>query len=378
MSPVTAVTGYGLRVSATSYTEAGVKGQGEALGSIQRHLGPTLSLPTNAEVLTRFGQYASVLKVSDDLAIAISTDGVGTKTIVASAMERYDTIGFDCVAMNVNDVICVGARPFALVDYLGVNTLDPSMTEEILRGLGAAAKEAGVAVPGGELAQLPEVIGSDGRSEGDPAAFDLVGTCIGTCHPERLVLGQEVEVGDAVVGIASSGIHSNGLTLARKALLVEGRRQLADEVPELGRSVGEELLQPTEIYVRAVTALWDGGVETHGLVHITSDGFTNLCRLDAEVGYLIDDLPEPQPIFRLIQRTGGIDDTEMYRVFNMGVGFVAIVPASQAEDAVARIQAVGYGARRIGSVNEDAGKVTLAQPGLEGALADGESSFRRI
>jgi phosphoribosylformylglycinamidine cyclo-ligase len=365
-------------VSATSYTEAGVRGQGDALSSIQRHLGPTLSFPTNAQVLTRFGHYASVLKVSDDLAIAISTDGVGTKTIVASTMERYDTIGFDCVAMNVNDIICVGARPFALVDYLGVNTLDPAVTEEILRGLGAAAKEAGVAVPGGELAQLPEVIGSDGRSQGDPTAFDLVGTCIGTCHPERLVLGQEVEVGDAIIGIRSSGIHSNGLTLARKALLVEGRRQLADEVPELGRSVGEELLQPTEIYVRAVTALWDDEIETRGLVHITSDGFTNLCRLEADVGFLIDDLPEPQPIFGLIQRTADIDDTEMYRVFNMGVGFVAIVPADQATRAVDRIQAAGYQAQRIGSVNEDVGKVTLVQPGLVGALTDGESTFQPI
>ena len=364
-------------MSATSYTDAGVRGQGDALSSIQRHLGPTLTFPSNAEVITRFGQYASVCKINDDLAIAISTDGVGSKTIVASTLGRYDTIGYDCVAMNVNDIICVGARPFAMVDYLGVHTLDASMTEEILRGLGGAAKEAGIAIPGGELAQLPEVIGSDGKSEGDPTAFDLVGTCIGTCHPDKLVLGQDIEVGDAIIGIASSGIHSNGLTLARKALLVEGRRQLADEVDELGRSVGEELLQPTEIYVRAVTALWDYGIETRGLVHITSDGFTNLCRLDAEVGYDIDALPEPQPIFKLIQSVGGIEDAEMYRVFNMGIGFVVITPASQLDGALEQLRQTGYEVHRIGTVDDRRGQVTLRSVGLVGTLADGESAFSR-
>ena len=364
-------------MTATSYTEAGVRGQGDALSSIQRHLGPTLTFPSNAEVLTRFGQYASVLKINDDLAIAISTDGVGSKTIVASTLGRYDTIGYDCVAMNVNDIICVGATPFAMVDYLGVHTLDPAVTEEILRGLGGAAKEAGIAIPGGELAQLPEVIGSDGKGPGDPTAFDLVGTCVGTCHPDKLVLGQDIRVGDAIIGIASSGIHSNGLTLARKALLVEGRRQLSDEVDELGRSVGEELLQPTEIYVRAVTGLWEEGIETRGLVHITSDGFTNLCRLDAEVGYDIHDLPEPQPIFKLIQRTAGIEDAEMYRVFNMGVGFVVITPAEQGDDALERLRQSGYRAQRIGTVDDRAGRVTMGPVGLVGTLEDGESSFSK-
>lgn len=364
-------------MSATSYTAAGVQGQGDALGSIQRHLGPTLAFPSNAEVLTRFGQYASVLKVSDDLAIAISTDGVGSKTIVASTLGRYDTIGYDCVAMNVNDIICVGARPVAMVDYLGVHTLDPAIADEILRGLGGAAKEAGIAIPGGELAQLPEVIGSDGKSEGDPTAFDLVGTSIGTCHPDKLVLGQDIEVGNAIIGIASSGIHSNGLTLARKALLVDGARQLADEVDELGRSVGEELLEPTEIYVRAITGLWDEGIETRGLVHITSDGFTNLCRLDAEVGYDIDDLPEPQPIFKLIQRVGRIEDAEMYRVFNMGVGFVVITPSDQLDRGLERLRQSGYSAQKIGTVDDNRGRVTLRPLDLVGTLSDGESSFSR-
>ena len=358
-----------------SYEKAGVQGQSDALTSIVRHLGPTLGLPENGEVLTRFGQYASVIKVAPDLAIAISTDGVGSKTILASALDRYDTIGFDCIAMNVNDVICVGATPFAMVDYLGVNTLDARRADEILRGLGAAAKEAGIAIPGGELAQLPEVIGSDGTGPGDATAFDLVGTCVGTVHPDKVILGEAVRPGDAILGVLSSGIHSNGLTLARRVLLAGGAYRVHQEVSELGRSVGEELLQPTEIYVRAATALWAAGIETRGLAHITSDGFTNLCRLDAEVGYRIESMPELPAIFGLIQRTGGIEAAEMFRVFNMGVGFVVIVPDEQRTTALGIIGAAGYGALRLGEVTDEPGVVTIVPEGLTGALAGGESRF---
>ena len=362
-------------MTAGSYEQAGVRGQGEALSSIERHLGPTLSLPPGAELLTRFGQYASVLKVTDELAIAISTDGVGSKTIVASAMDRYDTIGFDCMAMNVNDVICVGATPIAMVDYLGVHTLDSRRADEILRGLGAAAKEAGVAVPGGELAQLPEVIGSDGQGPGDPKAFDLVGTCIGPVHPDRVVLGQDIEVGDAIIGIHSSGIHSNGLTLARRVLLDQGGYDLDEEIGVLGRALGEELLQPTEIYVRAVVDLWAGGIDTRGLVHITSDGFANLCRLEAEVGYAIEELPPTPAIFKLIKDVGEISDAEMFRVFNMGIGFVVVVPNAESDAAVDSITASGYRAKRIGTVTNDAGVVRLEPVGLVGGLESGESGF---
>jgi phosphoribosylformylglycinamidine cyclo-ligase len=362
-------------VSATDYEDAGVRGQRHALSAVVRYLGPTLGLPADSKVLTRFGQYASVLAVSEDLAIAISTDGVGSKTIVASALERYDTIGYDCVAMNVNDVICVGARPIAMVDYLGVHTLDDRRVEEILAGLGAAAKEAGVAIPGGELAQLPEVIGSNGKGGGDEAAFDLVGACVGTLRPDALVLGLDIEVGDAIIGIASSGIHSNGLTLARRVLLDQGGYGLTEDFEVLGRTLGEELLEPTEIYVRAVVDLWGEGIETRGLVHITGDGLVNLCRLDAEVGFRIEELPEIPAIFKLIREVGNIADEEMYRVFNMGIGFVVIVPHAQADAARQRIDASGYRARRIGEVVPGPRRVELVPVGLTGTMEDGESRF---
>lgn len=364
-------------MSGQSYEGAGVRGQGDALSAVLRHLGPTLTYPQDAEVVTDFGGYASVLRITDEVAIAISTDGVGSKTIVAAAMDRYDTIGFDCMAMNVNDVVCVGARPVAMVDYLGVNTLDAARAEEILRGLGAAAKEAGVAIPGGELAQLPEVIGSDGKTPGDETAFDLVGTCIGVVHPEKVVTGAEVAPGDVLIGIASSGVHSNGLTLARKTLLEGAGYDLGDEIGRLGRALGDELLEPTEIYVRACTALWDAGISTHGLVHVTSDGFTNLCRLDAEVGYRIDSLQPVPEIFGLIQEAGSISDAEMFRVFNMGTGFVVVVPAGSENDALRVMGDAGYRAQRIGEVGDDAGVVEIPERGLRGTLTGGESRFEQ-
>jgi phosphoribosylformylglycinamidine cyclo-ligase len=362
-------------VGAKSYEDAGVAGQGDALSAVVRHLGPTLSLPENVRLLTRFGQYASVLQVTDGLAIAISTDGVGSKTLVASALDRYETIGFDCVAMNVNDVVCVGARPIAMVDYLGVHTLDARRADEILKGLGAAAKEASVAIPGGELAQLPEVIGSDGKVPGDERAFDLVGTCIGTVKPAEIVLGDALAPGDAILGIASSGIHSNGLTLARRVLLDTGGYDLGDFVGVLGRSLGEELLQPTEIYVRAVEALWSAGVSPHGLAHITSDGLVNLCRLSTEVGFSIQSLPEPHAIFRLVQQVGEISPAEMYRVFNMGVGFVVVVADEERATALDAITSAGYDAMVLGEVTSDAGRVALENVGLTGRLENGESVF---
>ncbi|MBA2427702.1 MAG: phosphoribosylformylglycinamidine cyclo-ligase [Actinobacteria bacterium] len=353
------------------YEDAGVGGQRGALAAVTRHLGPTLD---GVKMLTGFGDYASVLALSDELAVAISTDGVGTKTIVAGAMNRYDTIGFDCVAMNVNDVLCVGARPLAMVDYLGVHTLDAGRAGAILEGLGAAAREAGVAVPGGELAQLPEIIGSDGGSPGDPGAFDLVGTCIGTLRPDDLTLGAGVRPGDAIVGIASSGIHSNGLTLARKSLAGAGYGY-GDKVPLLGGLLGEALLEPTAIYVRAITALWDAGIETRGLAHITSDGLCNLCRLHAEVGYIIERLPPAPPIFELIRAAGGIDVTEMYRVFNMGVGFVVIVDRAHLTDALVCMTAAGHVAMDIGTVGDEDGVVRIEPAGIAGRFEGGESRF---
>ncbi|HEY6758954.1 MAG TPA: phosphoribosylformylglycinamidine cyclo-ligase [Baekduia sp.] len=308
------------------------------------------------------GHYASVLKVGANLGIAISTDGVGSKLVVAEQADRLETVGIDCVAMNVNDLVCVGAEPIALVDYLAVEAVDPGRLARIAMGLKVGAEAAGCEIPGGELAVLPELI----KGHPSPGGFDLCATAIGTVALDRLVLGDRIAPGDAVIGVPSSGLHSNGYTLARRALLEEGGLGLDDRPAELdGASVADALLEPTVIYVRAVLDLLASGADVRGLAHITGGGLTNLLRLGA--GCAIESpLPVP-PVFDLIARRGAVTAAEMWEVFNMGCGFVAVVPDDQADAAAAVLAARHPGARRIGTTT-DAHAVTV--PSLDLAYRD--------
>ena len=313
-----------------------------AVGAIVGALG-AIEVPSRQVPLP--GQYASVLRVSDTLGIAFATDGVGSKLVVAEQTGRLETVGIDCVAMNVNDVICVGAEPIALVDYLAVEEPDPERLAAIARGIAVGAQAAGCEVPGGELAVLPELI----RGHPSPHGFDLCASVIGTVRLDAIVTGRQVAPGDAIVGVPSSGLHSNGYTLDRHAL-----RELDydDAPPELGgQTVADVLLEPTLIYVRAVLELLrDDAVDVHGLAHITGGGLDNLNRLRDDVEYRMEDpLPVP-PVFGLVQRLGAVSDEEMRRVFNMGMGFAAVVPEHHA-DAAAEILARHHpGARRVGTV----------------------------
>jgi phosphoribosylformylglycinamidine cyclo-ligase len=279
------------------------------------------------------GHYASVIRLDERTGIALSTDGVGTKLLVAEQVGRYDTVGIDCVAMNVNDVICVGAEPLAMLDYIATERADPDVCRQIGVGLAKGAELAGIEIPGGELAQLGEMV----------RGFDIAGACFGTVPLDAIVDGGEVETGDAVIGLPSSGLHSNGYTLARSAL---GGIPLDDE--RLGRPLGEVLLEPTRIYVSAVRDLMDSGVAVRGLAHITSGGLWNLTRLRAEVGWEIDEpLPVP-PLFALIQERAGVSDDEMHEVFNMGCGFCCIVAAGDEEAALMTLRGHHPEAKRIG------------------------------
>jgi phosphoribosylformylglycinamidine cyclo-ligase len=310
------------------------------------------------------GHYASVLALDDRTGLALATDGVGTKIVVAETLGHFDTVGIDCVAMNANDLVCVGAEPIALLDYLAVEEADEAMLRSIAAGLKAGAEEAGVEIPGGELAQAPELI----RGHPSPRGFDLVGTCAGLVPLDRIVTGAGIEPGDAVIGLPASGIHSNGLTLARGAF-----PDLGDAPPELGgRTVGEELLEPTTIYVRAVLDLLAvPEVEVRGLAHITGDGLLNLLRLHAEVGYRIDaPLPEPR-VFDLVARRSGADRAELYEVFNMGCGFCCVVPAGHAEAAVEVLGRHHPGAAVTGTATDRRGVVELPREGLAGRRDDG-------
>jgi phosphoribosylformylglycinamidine cyclo-ligase len=315
-----------------SAADSAVAGLVKALGAIQ------LGRPSRQVPLP--GHYASVIRLDEWTGIALSTDGVGTKLMVAEELRRFDTIGIDCVAMNVNDVICVGAEPLAMLDYIAIDRADPAVCAEVGVGLARGAELAGVEIPGGELAQLGEMV----------RGVDVSGACFGTVALEAIVDGSAVQPGDAVIGLPSSGLHSNGYTLARSALA--GISLGDDPEGRLGRPLGEALLEPTEIYVKPVLELLRSEVDVRGLAHITSGGLGNLLRLVADVGYEIDDPLPAAPVFGLIQERSGTSDDEMHDVFNMGCGFCCIVSTADEGAALDLLRPHYPGAKRIGSAVE--------------------------
>lgn len=325
-------------MSSDAYAKAGVdqgaadsavSGLVKALGAIQ------LGRPSRQVPLP--DHYASVIKLDERTGIALSTDGVGTKLLVAEELGRFDSVGIDCVAMNVNDVICVGSEPLAMLDYIAIDRADPAVCAEVGVGLARGAELAGVEIPGGELAQLGEMV----------RGVDVSGACFGTIALDEIVDGSAVQPGDALIGLPSSGLHSNGYTLARSAL--EGLALGEDPEGRLGRALGDELLEPTEIYVKPVLELLRSAVEVRGLAHITSGGLGNLLRLAAEVAYEIERPLPVLPIFELIQERSATSDAEMHEVFNMGCGFCCIVAAGDEERALDLLRPHYPGAQRIGS-----------------------------
>ncbi len=309
------------------------------------------------------GHFASVMRVAPGLGIALATDSVGSKVIVAEQAERFDTIGIDCVAMNVNDLICVGAEPIALLDYVAVERADPQLLRDLATGLRAGAELAGIEIPGGEVCQLPEVI----RGHPSPYGFDLVGSAFGTVALDAIVDGSRCRPGDVLIGLPSSGVHSNGLTLARRALLQDGGLTLEARPSELGgASVADVLLEPTTIYVRAILELLRTELAVHGLAHITGGGLLNLLRIGDQVGYEISTpLPVP-PVFALISSLGAVPAAEMWEVFNMGCGFCVTVAAQDARRAVEVLAHHHPGAAVIGELTTAAGLLGLPSLGLSG------------
>jgi phosphoribosylformylglycinamidine cyclo-ligase len=328
-----------------AYAKAGVS-QGDADAAVASLVAALhASATAESRQVLASGHYANVIRIDDRVGIALSTDGVGTKLVVAEQLGRWDTVGIDCVAMNANDVVCVGAEPLAMVDYLAVERADAEIAGAIGTGLARGAELAGIEIVGGELAQLGQLING----------LDLAGACFGVVALDSLVTGSAIEPGDAVIGLPSSGLHSNGFTLARSAL--EG---ISMDDERLGRPLGDILLEPTEIYVKPIVDLLRSDAEVRGLAHITSGGLDNLLRLEAEVGYVIDEpLPVP-PIFTLIQELADVPDEEMHEVFNMGCGFCVVVAASDEESAIKGLRTDYPDAKRIGRATGDAGRVVRA------------------
>ncbi|WP_316505525.1 phosphoribosylformylglycinamidine cyclo-ligase [Nitrosopumilus sp.] len=286
--------------------------------TIGKLIASTHNLQKKAKITHGFGHYAGIIEIPGGKLLATHTDGVGTKVVIANMMKKYNTIGIDCVAMNVNDIICIGATPISFVDYIAANKNDQQIFKKIVEGLVKGAKKSAVPIVGGETAIMPDVI------EGKGFAFDLAGMVVGLVEKRKLILGSKIKKGDVIIGVKSTGIHSNGYSLARKALLT--KYSLKDKIKGAG-TIGEALLRPTEIYTKPVLEIIQK-CKVNGLAHITGGAFTKLLRLK-KTGYEIDNLPKIPPIMGLVEEQG-VKDEEMYKTFNMGVGFCVISPKDQA------------------------------------------------
>ena len=300
------------------------------------------------KVTSGFGHYAGLVKLGHET-IALHADGVGTKVIVAQMMNKFSTIGIDCIAMNVNDIICVGAQPVAFIDYIALRHTNESLLQEIARGLVKGAQQSKMAIVGGETAILHDIITGDGEN-----AFDLAGMVMGVLRGKP-ILGEMIKPGDVILGVESSGLHSHGYTLARKVLL--SKYSVDDRADHLVQTVGEELLTPTRIYVRPVIEILKKKIRLHGLANITGGGFTKLPRLNLRVRYVFDNLPRPLGIFKQIQVDGNIDNKEMYRTFNMGIGFCLVAPKASADDIISIFKKYKMRCGIVGRIEKGSGEV---------------------
>ncbi|MEW6042708.1 MAG: phosphoribosylformylglycinamidine cyclo-ligase [Thermoproteota archaeon] len=295
------------------------------------------------KVKSGFGHYAGLVEIDKTKLLATHTDGVGTKVLIANMLRKYDTIGIDCVAMNVNDIICIGATPISFVDYIAANQNKQAIFAQIAKGLADGANKAGVPIVGGETAIMPDLFAEKKFS------FDLAGMVAGLVQKNRLILGDKIAENDIIVGIHSSGLHSNGYSLARKALL--RKYSLRDKIRGIGR-VGDTLLTPTEIYVKPVLEIIKK-CRVHGLANITGGSFTKLLRLK-NTGYLLEQLPEPPKIMQLIEQSG-VSREEMYKTFNMGIGFCVISPKDNAQRIIEICKKHSLKSQVVGSITNRRG-----------------------
>ncbi|MGH7274546.1 MAG: phosphoribosylformylglycinamidine cyclo-ligase [Nitrospiria bacterium] len=286
------------------------------------------------------------------------TDGVGTKLKVAFLMDRHDTVGIDLVAMCVNDVVVSGAEPLFFLDYLATGRLEPKKAAEVLKGIAEGCQQAGCALIGGETSEMPSFY-ADGE-------YDLAGFAVGVVDRSKIIDGRKIRVGDALIGLASSGLHSNGYSLARKVVFELAGLGIQDRISDLIRPLGEELLIPTRIYVKSILSLLrspslEGAIK--GIAHITGGGITgNLPRvLPAGYGALINRSSwEVSPIFGFLQHKGGIAEAEMYRTFNMGLGMILVVSRGAVKKALAKARRLGERAFLIGEIVRGQREVSYA------------------
>jgi len=332
------------------YKEAGVDtDQAErGLSRLVRHVVKTWPpRGSPGEVKLDIGYFANVIALGD-IGLAICTDGIGSKAIIAQMVDKYDTVGIDCVAMNVNDLICVGARPLSMVDYIAVETANPDLLEALSIGLAEGARQARVSISGGEISQIKDIITGWRKGYG----FDLVGMAVGDVALDRINNGKDVAPGDIVIGIESNGVHSNGLTLARRVFFADHRFAVEHRFADLDAPLGMELLRPTHIYVQEVLEVLRSVAGVKAMAHITGDGLLNLARVAAPVGFAID-LPEPPPIFALIEEHAKMERWEMLPVYNMGIGFCLVVAPDGVDETIRILKRHNRAPRVIGRAVAD-------------------------
>lgn len=336
-----------------TYAESGVDIQKEER-AIQRLLS-SIKTQRNGIGKPLGGHYAGMIEFGEYV-LVMCTDGVGSKVEIASEMKKWDTVGIDCIAMNVNDAICVGAEPLAFVDYLAIDDPKPEITKEIGKGLAKGAEQSNISIIGGETASLPEIING----------FDLAGTCLAYVKKSDIVTGEKITHGDVIIGLASNGVHSNGYTLARKVIQTANLSYM-DKLPEggyTGKTIGEVLLTPTQIYVKEVIELLKK-VKVHGLAHITGGGLRNLPRINKNVKFILDDPFEPQPVFKFLQKYGNIEDKEMYQTFNMGMGLAVVISEKDVNKTIKVLKKYSKSeARVVGRVEKGKG-VEVPKLGLK-------------
>ncbi|MDR3231679.1 MAG: phosphoribosylformylglycinamidine cyclo-ligase [Synergistaceae bacterium] len=334
--------------SSFSYRDAGVdiEAGNRSVDAIREAVEST----RRAEVLGGVGGFGGLFALDAsryrDPVLVSGTDGVGTKLQVAFMMGRHGTIGQDAVAMCANDVLVQGAEPLFFLDYLAVGKLDPSQVAEVVRGVAAACRESGCALIGGETAEMAGFYKT--------GEYDIAGFCVGVAERERLLPRADIAPGDVLVGLPSSGLHSNGFSLVRKICFDHKKMTVETQVPELGGPLGEELLRPTRLYPKIVLPLLSGtGHGIRGMVHVTGGGFyDNIPRVLPE-GTAVRVDPKNwtiPPIFTLLQRWGNVADAEMFRTFNMGIGLILVVEAGRVASVIGELRARGEDAREIGAV----------------------------
>ncbi len=331
-----------------TYKKAGVDiAEGDRFVNL---ISPLVKKTFRPEVLTDIGSFNALFKLDikkyKKPVLVSGTDGVGTKLKIAFMMDRHDTVGIDLVAMCVNDILTSGSEPLFFLDYFATGRLKPEKAAEVIKGIAGGCKQAGCSLIGGETAEMPGFY-----PEGE---YDLSGFAVGVVEKDKIINGSSIKKGDAIIGLASSGLHSNGYSLARKLFFDIKKMTVSDYIEELGTSLGEELLKPTKIYVKAFNALRDK-IRIKGMAHITGGGITgNLPRIFPEgISSVIKEGSWPvPPVFHVIKKMGNVSDDDMKKTFNMGIGYIIVTPEAESRNAISILKKAGFDSFPIGNIEK--------------------------